>query len=151
MALSIQEVSDRLEIQDLLYSYADIIDTRRFDELRTVFTDDAHIDYSVTGGAVGNLEEIIVFLKEAFMHFSASQHLNANMQIKIDGDEATGRVMCFNPMDMKLAENNHLFMVGIWYVDKYVRTSAGWRMKERVEEKSWEFNMPEFMTGSGSI
>ena len=48
--LSQQELSDRLEIQDLVYHYADLIDTRGFDQLREeVFSADAHIDYSAMG------------------------------------------------------------------------------------------------------
>ena len=46
--LSHQELSDRLEIQDLVFHYADLIDRRSFDELREVFTEDAHIDYSAS-------------------------------------------------------------------------------------------------------
>ncbi len=34
---------------------------------------------------------------------------------------------------------------GLWYVDEYVRTPAGWRIRRRVEEKSWVFNTPDFM------
>jgi len=46
--------------------------------------------------------------------------------------------MCFNPMEMVLKNGDReMFMCGIWYVDKYVRTEQGWRMKERLAEKSW--------------
>ena len=51
--LSQQELSDRFEIQDLIYRYAQLVDGREIDALRTVFTEDAHIDYSAMGGAVG--------------------------------------------------------------------------------------------------
>ncbi|MFQ3200830.1 MAG: hypothetical protein ACI9SK_001557, partial [Zhongshania sp.] len=33
MTLSLQEMSDRFEIQDMLYHYADIIDRKAVDEL----------------------------------------------------------------------------------------------------------------------
>ena len=145
MTLSLEEISHRFEIQDLLYHYADIIDSQRFDDLRDVFTKDAHIDYSVYCGAVGNIEEIISFLKEAMTVFPHTHHLNANMQIKVDGDSATGRVMCFNPQEMDLGDRTETFMLGLYYVDKYRRTEAGWRISERVEEKCWKFNVPSFM------
>lgn len=147
MTLSLQEISDRLEIQDMLYEYANIIDKQEFDRLRDIFSEDAHIDYSAYGGAVGNLEEIIKFLNQAMVNvFSNTQHLNANIQIKVDGDNGTGRVMCFNPMELNTPDKGaHVFMLGLWYVDKYVRTEKGWRIKERIEEKSWAFNLPEFM------
>ncbi len=148
--LSQQEISDRLEIQDLCYRYAELIDGKDFDALATdVFTDDAHIDYSVFGGSVGGLEETISFLKQALTReaFPSHQHLNANIQVKLDGDEARGRVMCFNPQELSLPEGgSQLFMLGLWYVDRYRRTDAGWRIASRVEEKSWVFNTPDFMS-----
>lgn len=146
MTLSLQEISDRMEIQDLCYYYADVIDRKEFDKLYDVFSEDAHIDYSVFGGSVGNRDETIAFLKEALPMFPNTQHLNANVQIRVDGDQGTGRVMCFNPQEMDLGEGkSHTFMLGLWYVDKYVRTADGWRIKERIEEKSWHFNTPDFM------
>ncbi len=148
--LSLQEISDRMEIEDLCYRYAEIIDAKSFDALREdVFTADAHIDYSVFGGSVGGLEETIDFLKQAMTAeaFPAHQHLNANIRIALNGDEATGRVMCFNPQELKMPDGEgHLFMLGLWYVDAYRRTDAGWRICSRVEEKSWTFNTPDFMS-----
>jgi len=147
--LSQQELSDRFEIQDLVFRYAHLIDTREFDQLREdVFTEDAFIDYSVYGGSVGDLEHTIGFLKEAVTKalFPNCQHLNANVQVTLHGDTATGRVMCFNPMEMVIpGQDNQTYMLGLWYVDEYRRTQRGWRISRRVEEKSWGFNTPEFM------
>ena len=54
-----QEISDRLEIQDLLNRYSYAIDERNFDDLDNVFTPDATIDYSQVGGDKG-LEIVIL-------------------------------------------------------------------------------------------
>jgi hypothetical protein len=43
--LSLQEISDRLEIQQLLINYSTAIDQRRFDDLDRVFMPDAYIDF----------------------------------------------------------------------------------------------------------
>jgi hypothetical protein len=146
--LSPQELSDRFEIQDLVYHYAHLIDSKQFDALReTVFTDDAFIDYSVYGGSVGDLETTISFLKEALTPelFPNCQHLNANVQVSLAGDSGSGRVMCFNPMEMSLGEEKTTYMLGLWYLDEYRRTPQGWRICRRVEEKCWKFNTPDFM------
>lgn len=143
--LSAQEISDRLEIQDLVFHYADLIDTRQFDRLRDeVFTADAHIDYSAMGGSVGGLEETIEFLKASLTPevFPNHQHLNANVQVRVDGDTATGRIMCFNPMAMAAEGGEQMMLLGLWYVDEYRRTANGWRICRREEEKSWVFNPP---------
>ena len=143
MTLSLQEISDRMEIEDLVYEYAAIIDQKRFDDLANVFTEDAQIDYSDVGGPVGNLEQITAFLKQVMGMFPNHQHLNANPQIRVDGDSATGRVMCFNPQEIAKPDGStHIFMVGLWYVDEYRRTGKGWRISKRTEEKSYVFNPP---------
>ena len=146
--LSQQEMSDRFEIQDLVHYYAHLIDQKSLDDLRQVFTEDAHVDYSAFGGSVGNLEETITFLKAALTNelFPNSQHLNANIQVELDGDRASGRVMCFNPMEMTLPDGaSQTYFLGLWYVDEYRRTADGWRICRREEEKSWVFNVPDFM------
>ena len=146
--LSQQELSDRFEIQDLVYRYSELLDSRQIQGLREVFTEDAHIDYTALGGTEGNLETTLAFLQEALSLelFPASQHLNANIQVELHGDTATGRVMCFNPMNMTLPDGGQqLFMLGLWYIDEYRRTPAGWRICRREEEKSWVFNTPDFM------
>ena len=147
--LSQQEISDRFEIQDLIYHYADLVDNKQFEGLRDVFTEDAHIDYSAMGGSVGNLEETLAFLQASVTAelFPNTQHLNANVQVTLDGDTATGRVMCFNPMQMTLpGQDSQTFFLGLWYLDEYRRTAGGWRICRREEVKSWVFNTPDFMT-----
>ncbi|MBW2162803.1 MAG: nuclear transport factor 2 family protein, partial [Deltaproteobacteria bacterium] len=104
MTLSLQEISDRLEIQDLIHNYSGIIDQKRFDDLRDVFTEDAHIDYSAMGAPAGGLDTIITFLHQVMGMFPNHQHLNANAQITVDGDMAPGRVMCFNPQEISMPD-----------------------------------------------
>jgi SnoaL-like domain len=147
--LSQQQLSDRFEIQDLVVHYAHLIDSKQIDRLREdIFTADVHIDYSVFGGSVGDLDETLAFLKASLTSelFPNSQHLNANVQVQLQGDTATGRVMCFNPMEMQISEGKtHTFFLGLWYVDEYRRTDKGWRICRREEVKSWVFNTPDFM------
>jgi len=147
MTLSLQEISDRMEIQDLIYRYSDLIDQKHFDALRDeVFCKDAQIDYSAFGGSVGGVDETLAFLHKAMKLFPNTQHLNANIQIEVDHERAKGRVMCLNPQEIGLKDgSSQVFLLGLWYVDEYRRTEAGWRIYRRSEEKSWAFNTPEFM------
>jgi len=50
MTLSLQEISDRFEISDLLTRYTRAIDTKDFELLDTCFTPDAFVDYTSSGG-----------------------------------------------------------------------------------------------------
>ena len=143
MPLSLQEISDRIEIHDLLVRYSHAIDTRDFDALDRVFTPDAFIDYSSMGGAKGSLPEIKEFLRKAMAQFSGFQHMIANSMIELRGDTATGRTICHNPMVLTRPDGQtHVFTCGLWYVDRLVRTPEGWRIRERVEEKCYFHNVP---------
>ena len=69
--LSLQEISDRLEIQQLMIDYSSAIDQREFDRLDEVFTPDAYIDYRAMGGIDGRYPEVKAWLKPALASVSA--------------------------------------------------------------------------------
>ena len=142
--MSLQEVSDRLEIQDLFARYSFAIDERDWDALDRVFTPDARIDYSESGGAKGSYHEIKRWLALALERFPTYQHLAATSRIDIDGDTATSRTILFNPMVYPAADGtSQTFFIGLWYRDTLVRTVQGWRIAERHEEMGWVHNAPE--------
>ena len=142
MTMSLQEISDRLEIQELLVRYSHCIDTRDFDGLDEVFTPDAFIDYTALGGAKGNLKETKDFLKKSMALFKSFQHMSANTMLELHGDRAHSRTICHNPMVLERDGKEHVFVCGLWYVDDLVRTERGWRIARRVEERSFIDNMP---------
>jgi hypothetical protein len=141
--LSLQEISDRLEIQQLMVDYATAIDTKNFDGLDDVFTPDAYIDYRAMGGIDGRFPEVKAWLAQVLPNFSTYYHMIGNFSVKVTGDTATTKIICFNPMQMDLADGSKQTMfLGLWYLDKFVRTPKGWRMCERVEESCFASNVP---------
>jgi ketosteroid isomerase-like protein len=148
VTLSLQEISDRIEIQDLLVAYSHAIDTRDWDALDRVFTADAFIDYSAMGGSAGDLAATKEFLAQAMPMFSSFQHMVATSRVELDGDTATGRTICHNPMVVEHDGETTVFFCGLWYRDRFVRTPDGWRIATRVEEKSFMHNVPAWMSPS---
>ncbi|MCF8609287.1 nuclear transport factor 2 family protein [Gordonia sp. HY285] len=135
--MELQEISDRFEIQQLMIDYSTAIDSRRFDDLDRLFTPDAYIDYSASGGTQGPFPEVKAWLADILPRFPAYAHMLGNFDLSIDGDTATGRTMCFNPMVLS-DEPKQVMYCGIWYVDAFVRTADGWRITRRVEEKAFD-------------
>ena len=135
--LSLEEISDRLEIQDLLVAYSTAIDTRRFDDLDRVFTPDAYIDYREMGGIDGRFPEVKAWLAEVLPNFPAYAHMLGNFDVRIDGDTASSRTVLFNPMVLG-GDRNQILFCGLWYEDEFIRTPAGWRMSRRVEIKCFD-------------
>ena len=142
--MNTQDIVARFELQQLVIDYANAIDARDFDRLDRIFTPDAYIDYRAMGGIDGPYAAVKAWLPEALSHFSGFMHLVGNMSFDVNGDAASGRVACFNPMEFPLPSGEkHVMFLGLWYVDQYLRTVEGWRISRRVEEKSYSFNVPE--------
>jgi hypothetical protein len=141
--MSPEEVSDRLEIQDLFARYSFAIDDRDWDALDDVFTADAVIDYTAAGGVRGTLPQIKVWLAQVMARFSAYQHMVATTRLELTGDSATSRTILFNPMVVDKDGVKQVFFVGLWYRDQLVRTARGWRIRERIEQFSYVHNAPD--------
>ncbi|MFQ3322470.1 MAG: ketosteroid isomerase-like protein [Pseudomonadales bacterium] len=146
MSYSLKELSDRQEIVDLIIDYAQAIDQQKFDALDGLFTADAFIDYTAMGGPKGGFAEVKKFLQETLPAFKEYFHLNSNIRIHLNGDTAYARVMCFNPMGIPQPDAKpHVMYLGLFYLDKYIRTKQGWRITERIEEKAWTDNVPDYV------
>jgi len=139
MPFSIQELSDRLEIDDLLTRYATGVDRKDWDLWESCFTPDAVIDYTAFGGIRGGVEEVREWLEKTMVMFPMSQHMILNKEIELGGDTATSRAGFYNPMALPLddGENRLLFFEGGYYLDELVRTEAGWKIQQRIEEFSY--------------
>lgn len=143
--MSLQEISDRIQIQDLLVRYTVALDTRNWKLLDTCFTPDAHVDYTATGGSKGKYPEIRAWLEKALAPFQVFVHYISNTTVELDGDRAKTRTYVLNPMGFPNPDGSlHLFTVGAYYNDQLVRTAEGWRIAERVEEHAFlEGSLPE--------
>ena len=121
----------------MLIDYSTSIDTRQFDDLDHVFTADAYIDYRAMGGIDGRFPEVKAWLAQVLPNFPAYAHMLGNFDVRIDGDTASSRTICFNPMVLG-GEQNQILYCGLWYDDEFIRTAEGWRMSRRVETKCFD-------------
>lgn len=142
---NVQYLLDRLAIEDQVKKYASLIDRKRFDDLEEVFTPDAWIDYTASGGQAGNLEETKAFLRGSIGQMGSTQHLMSNVITKFgdDGKSATTEVMLFNPLTVPSPDGPYVFFCGVWYHDEWIKTEEGvWKMKRRVQENSYAYHRP---------
>jgi hypothetical protein len=147
MTLSLQEISDRIEIEQLLVRYCYAVDDRDWEAYRNVFRPDAVLDDTITGGLRSGVEEHVAYMQRALSKILISQHAVSTILLDIRGDEASARVHCSCPMVVDLGEGKRqVFFQGLWYRDRLVRTPEGWRISELVEEGYWAHNVPEGFT-----
>jgi hypothetical protein len=137
--LDVQTLSDRIEIADLLTRYTRAIDSGAWDRLDEVFTPEAHIDYTATGGIAEAFPKVKAWLAEVLPMFSSRQHVLGQSEVVVDGDAATVTAYFLNPMVVPQDDGGELLWeFGGYYRHQLVRTPEGWRSRELVEELVWK-------------
>jgi hypothetical protein len=70
------------------------------------------------------------------------QHIISNIKIQINGDSADVRCLCFNPLELP-SQGGVLEVAfwGLWYDDKFIRTSNGWRIQERITQPCYNWKI----------
>lgn len=143
--MDLQEISDRLEIVDLITRYTRAVDTRDFDALDGVFTEDAVLDYSSVGGPVGPPSEVVPWIAQGLAGFDRYQHVIGQVAIELedspDAAPSAGRATAYftNPMVAVAPDGTEtLWEVGGYYHHDLVRTGDGWRSRGLVDDVVWQ-------------
>jgi len=130
----VTERYDRDELVELMSRYANMPDTRNWDELpRSVLCDVFHCDFSSLGTPAMTLsrDAWCEASKRAFAGWTATHHSITNHRIAIDGDRATirahVRVEHWASPEIAAGGPTCWLVVG-FYDDVAVRTPEGWRL-----------------------
>jgi uncharacterized protein (TIGR02246 family) len=138
--MNLQQLQDKIEIQELLARYARGLDTKDWELWKAVFTPDAVLDYSSAGIPVGSRDDIAAMFEQAFVAIPMAQHFITNVEVDLDGDRAKVRAMFYNPMQLPgKAEQS---ACGGTYDHDMVRTPDGWKSEKVVEQNLWFLNPP---------
>lgn len=136
MLKKLQNLLDKVAIEDKIKLYAQNLDTKNFENMHVVFMPGAHIDYTVAGGAKCSFEEMFAFWPQGLNAFR-SQHLMGNVQVQVSEDRSTAvsTHILFNPMTRKTRKGeDYTFFCGLHYDCKWVRTEADdWKITEMIE------------------
>ena len=138
MPLDLQQISDRIEIEELLVRYSRAIDSRDFDTLETLFTEDATFDAGGLGCPT-SAKAIREMIEGTLTGLDATQHLVGKSLIELDGDEAEVRTYLISQHIRESAPGpiKHYFLGGE-YADRVVRTPEGWRIAYRRLDRLWK-------------
>jgi hypothetical protein len=141
--VELHEISDRLEITDVLIRYTRAIDTGDWDRLDTVFTPDADIDYTESGGIHAGFGEVKPWLAEMLpAFFPKRMHMLGQLEIAVDGDSALVSAYFHNPMPVDDGRGGtKIVEIGGIYHHSLTRTQEGWRSRKLREEVVWKHNI----------
>lgn len=131
------ELADRAAIGDVLDDYAAAVDGRQWDLLHSLFTPDAVLDYTASGGPRGSRDAVLDWISASLPAVTLTQHLLTNRRIRVAGDEATARTELLNPLLFAADGGTQMLLLGGRYDDRLRRTDQGWKLTERVHTTTW--------------
>lgn len=124
-------VEDRLAIQDLLVRYCSAVDSRNWQEYRSLFTSQATVDYTANLlGTKGTPQQVSKDLASSMDMFSVTVHQISNIQIDFSSNiTARTRSMLTNPMYIVGFPVFPLFTVRGYYHHTVEKTEGGeWKI-----------------------
>jgi hypothetical protein len=130
-----RSLADELAIQRVLYDYAWACDTADWDMLGSVFTADARLDYSSTGGPAGGREDVVTWLRESLSQLPVIQHVVSNFRIEVDRDRAEGSAMFFTAA--QIPGLHSMLTTGGYYGLAFRREPEGWKIERLIEDNKW--------------
>lgn len=141
MSYSLEEMSDRLEINDVIIRYVHALDDHQIDVLDTVFASDCAFNFSSAGGPVGSWAELKKTLFETLRHTNTrDMHFFGMSRITfVDRERSKAQVKSkvINPMGAMHKGKEVFFQNHGTYDDLFVRLPEGWRIRERTWNFGW--------------
>ena len=125
------KADDRFAIIAVLDRYSECLDTRDWEGLSEVFTDDVEMDFGAWRAS--DLDQVRANIRSFLDGCGPSQHLLGNYRIELDadGDRASSRCYCRVMHFGKGEHEGKTFESWIEYSDELVRTPEGWRSRKR--------------------
>jgi hypothetical protein len=135
MAFSLEEVCDRLEINEMYARYVHAADERDTESLNRVFLPHTMFDWTACGGAKMTYEEAKQGPVFTGKLFPWSFHIYTNPLVDFSDDRrgATVKVKAVNPSGLHDDRDEPImFQTQGTYVDTLEKTINGWRITNRV-------------------
>jgi ketosteroid isomerase-like protein len=123
-------MSDQEEIRNGMARYARGVDQRSFAAVAALFTADASIDYSVSGGAKLKASELAAWLGRSLAMFRMTQHHLGLPVIEVTGDAARTYVpvIATHVQTRQDGSESTAILYGS-YTHEWTRTADGWRIR----------------------
>jgi hypothetical protein len=141
MGASLETLTDRAAISDVVLRYATAVDTRDWALYRSVFTDPLTVDFASWSGdpeLTMPVDEWVELVRKTLSGFDATQHLSSNHVISLTGDGA--RCVSYMVARHYLVEKGERLMhsIGGHYTNRLIRTGDDWKIQHCMLTVTWE-------------
>ena len=135
------DLEDVYAIQRVKYAYCRFLDTKQFEAMCALMTEDVTVTYG--GGAITltGRQAVQDYLSKAMESPKMlTSHLVSHPEIDVDGDTAVGR---WALVDTVILDDMGIVIRGAsLYEDRYVRTDDGWRIQHTGYKRLFEEMSP---------
>ncbi|HEY9476323.1 MAG TPA: nuclear transport factor 2 family protein [Mycobacteriales bacterium] len=137
---AVRELADRAEINDLVSHLGRWLDEKRFDDTRSVFTEDAIGEFP--SGPIRGVEALTDQARRHHADFERTQHITTNTLVDLAGDRATVRANLIATFVRHADTPEPEPTVGERYRFEAVRTEQGWRFCRVEVHPVWRSTAP---------
>ncbi|MGP4018419.1 nuclear transport factor 2 family protein [Saccharopolyspora sp. 5N708] len=131
----LRRLADREGIVELLARQGRWLDEQRFDEVRTIFTEDATGDFPA--GRLHGADQLAERARRSHAAFARTQHVTSNVLIDLAEDRATVTANLIAVFVQDPSDLEPTFTIGERYRFEAARTPAGWRFSHVEAERLW--------------
>jgi hypothetical protein len=140
---------DERALERVATAMTTLADRRAWAELRELFVAEVEVDYSRLSGepaATVPADGLIDGWARNLGALTATQHLLGNLELRLDGDEATGTayVQAAHVLD-GARDGEGLWILGGRYRYRFTRAAGGWRIAALAFEPVWERGSREIL------
>ncbi len=136
--MDLQEISDRLELKEIVDKFSDYADTKENDKQVALFSEDAVIEIEMGGKIVMTLngrDQIAKTFSNSMEDNKVVFHMNGHQSVDIDGDTAKGTAYSYVTVGK---DNDHLEHEGVRYHDEFKKIDGKWYLSHRRSEFMWQ-------------
>ena len=137
----LRNLIDKDDIRELLFRFAEAVDTKRWQVWADCYTDDAIV--RMPFASHDGREGLAAWGEGALAPFEVTEHLYGNIQIVVDGDTATGRTNFWAACLYSRDDLGKHFDEGGSYAWEFRRTDAGWRIARLDLDVMWTVGADE--------
>lgn len=131
---------DITELNQLAYRYARAVDRCDMELFRSVFTPDARLraynpDQNQPFNDIRGHDQLVRINEIMNTMFEKTMHMMVNHMVEIDGERASGEVLCTARHLLK--GGSDVLTIHIRYIDEYVRQHGAWKIADRQIRFQW--------------
>ncbi|KAI9019136.1 hypothetical protein DFJ74DRAFT_708337 [Hyaloraphidium curvatum] len=134
MLMDSKALADVYAIRDLIDRYGSCVDEKDFAGFAELFTDPLDADFSGMDSrfppATLTLEAHVASTKGAISQFNCTQHMITNVQVFLNGDEATCRATMRAEHWLDGTRGNSRYTMFGKYENGFKRTAHGWKISK---------------------